>query len=348
MVKSSMNMNRFFLESSRQQRNKRFKYSMIGVLSLFFVGFIFYPAFAKLSLPVPFSIQIPNGAWIQPFADACEETSLLMVRSYYQKTDFSDKKKIAEQIKELVGLEDKLFGFNKDTSAKLMVYLINGFMPYEARVVENPTIEMITNELDENHPVIVPLNGRKLSNHLYVFPGPSYHVVVLTGYDKEKELFFANDPGFKSGDHFSYSMKAILNANEDYVTDSKKVRSHVMIFTSPDLVNTSDGDDDKDGLTKIQEIANNTNLLVSDTDKDGYSDGAEVLSGYSPVVDESHLRQPVLIRISGTKKIYRIEKSVQHLVLSPEVMQKHEWKFQDVVDVSDRFANTFQFGSPFE
>src|SRR5690606_41290644 len=39
----------------------------------------------QLILDVPFTSQAPEGNWKQPWQDACEETSILMVDRFYQE-----------------------------------------------------------------------------------------------------------------------------------------------------------------------------------------------------------------------------------------------------------------------
>ena len=323
-------------------------YFLVALMSLFFLFALATSVFAKTILSVPFSVQIPNGAWVQPFKDACEETSLLMVNAFYQKTVLTDKKDVVRQIQELVALEDDLFGFNKDTNAKLMMRLANGYLSYEARIVKAPTREMLFEELDHGRPVIVPVNGKLLKNKYYLDPNLPYHVIVLVGYDEKAEMFIAHDPGTKYGNQIRYSVKTILNANADFQTNPKAVREKVMLFTSPISNETADQDEDHDGLSKQQEIEYGTNLYVSDTDRDGFSDGAEVLEGYSPVVAEMSLRQPFLLRARGTKQIYFVDGSVKRHIRSLNVMQAHRWKFEDVIMVSQRFADSFRSGETLE
>ncbi|OGL62368.1 hypothetical protein A3C09_04140 [Candidatus Uhrbacteria bacterium RIFCSPHIGHO2_02_FULL_47_44] len=322
-------------------------------VTVIFIGLFFLFSFTqavspKIRLAVPFSIQIPNGTWVQPFKDACEETSLLMVNAFYQKKTFTDKKDVVRQIQELVALEDKLFGFNKDTSAELMVRLVNRYLPYEAHVVQTPTKELLFDELDHGRPVIVPVNGKLLKNKYYLDPNLFYHVIVLIGYDAETGMFITHDPGTKHGDQMRYAIQTIMYANADFNTNPKGPRGKVMIFTSPILKETTDGDEDQDGLSKQQEVVHGTSLSTSDTDRDGFLDGEEVLAGYSPIVAEPSLRQPFLLRAQGTKQIYRVEGSVKRHVRSLETMRAHGWRFEDVVHVSSRFAETFPVGNVVE
>lgn len=65
------------------------------------------------------------------------------------------------------------------------------------------------------------------------------------------------------------------------------------IFTAPWIGNAqlAEPDRDNDGLTDQQEMGYRTDLDSSDTDGDGFSDGDEVLNGFSPLLKEKALRE---------------------------------------------------------
>ena len=48
-----------------------------------------------------------------------------------------------KKIELLVSLENKYLGLNKDNNAKQIVEIINKFLPWEAYVVKNPTLDQI-------------------------------------------------------------------------------------------------------------------------------------------------------------------------------------------------------------
>ncbi|OGL97209.1 hypothetical protein A2318_03630 [Candidatus Uhrbacteria bacterium RIFOXYB2_FULL_45_11] len=327
------------MQHIRDQKKHIFRWGIL-VSSILYFAF-FTTVYGKVKLSVPFSIQIPNGSWVQPFKDACEETVLLMVEAYYQKQEFSDKKNIQQRIEKMVDLEDQIFGFNKDTSTELMARLINGYLSYEARIVENPDFESITKELDAYHPVIVPINGRLLANANYQSPAPEYHVIVLVGYDREKMEFYANDPGTKFGEQMAFGVQSLLSSNLDY-PNAKGYRAKNMIFTSPILTTTATSDADQDGLSKREELERQTDLYASDTDADGFLDAEEVESGYSPVTNERSIKLPSLVRARGTQKIYRIQEKEKRHVQSHDAMVAHKWDYKNILEVSSRFLDGFQ------
>lgn len=69
----------------RETNNTKNKLQVITILVISF--FIFLPTKTKAEtiLPVPYTSQAPYAYWGQPWQDACEETSILMVDKYYSK-----------------------------------------------------------------------------------------------------------------------------------------------------------------------------------------------------------------------------------------------------------------------
>lgn len=57
----------------------------------------------------------------------------------------------------------------------------------------------------------------------------------------------------------------------------------ISIFFIPGLVLAEETDSDQDGLTDEQEIIYGTDINLPDTDHDGFPDGLEIESGYSPL-----------------------------------------------------------------
>ncbi len=55
---------------------------------------------------------------------------------------------------------------------------------------------------------------------------------------------------------------------------------------NPDAVKLEDNDTDNDGLSDRMELNFHTNLIIQDTDGDGYLDGDEIKYGYDPLDPE--------------------------------------------------------------
>ena len=112
-----------------------------------------------------------------------------------------------------------------------------------------------------------------------------------------------------------------------------------VVFTSKKIESSKDFDADNDGLKKIDEIINKTLLFSPDTDKDGLLDGEEVLSGYSPVVNEFNFKNNSLIRSDSTKKIYLLQNNTKAYIPNPSIFLQHQWKWSQVVNVSDKYLD---------
>ncbi|MEK7548839.1 MAG: C39 family peptidase, partial [Patescibacteria group bacterium] len=84
-----------------------------------------------------------------------------------------------------------------------------------SRILENPTVEQLKNELAAGRPVIVPASGRTLGNPYFTPPGPIYHMLVLIGYDETS--FITNDPGTKRGAAYRYRPTVLMKSIHDFV-----------------------------------------------------------------------------------------------------------------------------------
>ncbi len=300
---------------------------------------------AATQLNVPFILQAPNHKWIQPWADACEEASILMVNAFYQNQNLVATSEATKKILEVVKTENKYFGHNKDTNASETTDFINNFLPFEAQIITNPSLEDLKNEIDNSRPVIVPLYGKALQNTHFKKGGSDYHMVVISGYDDNTQEFIVQDPGFGSGHNFRYSFNLLSDALHDFLPNKEtKNGNKVAIFTSPLITTSGDTDGDRDGLTKSQEIKFGTNLLNPDTDGDGYTDGAEVKNGYSPLVAENKLPNGTIIRVSADNKMYLLENRYKKYIANLAVLRKYG-RGKKIITVSEKFLNNLSEGS---
>lgn len=171
---------------------------------------------AEINLAVPFTVQAPVGDWGQPYQDACEEASVLMVKEYYANGPSVIDTNIAiKEILAMVALEDELFGYNIDTTVAETVLFAEKMYGLKAEILENPTVAQLKARLDKGQPIIFPAAGRVLKNPYFTPPGPLYHMAVIRGYTKNNQ-FIVNDPGTKRGNAFLYSFDTIMNAIHDW------------------------------------------------------------------------------------------------------------------------------------
>jgi len=295
------------------------------------------PASAK-NISVPFTTQAPYSYWGQPWQDACEETTTVMVDNFYRGKLLDTKQKAKEEILKNLNIKNKAFGWSLDENVEQMVKLINEFLPWEARTVENPTLEQIKNEIDNNHPIIIPTHGRYLYNPHFGNGGSDYHTVVLTGYDDNIQEFIVQEPGTRHGQNYHYAYKTILNAMHDFLPGYQtKNGPKIAIFTQRGLSTSKDADGDADGLKKSEELKHGTITWLYDSDGDGFSDGEEVKAGFSPTIAEVNIPNGSLIKALNNSKVFLFKNNNKQHILNEQVFLKHGWLWNQIKTVSTKF-----------
>jgi uncharacterized protein YvpB len=197
------------------------------------------PAEMKVNLPVPYLSQMPDGLFVLPWSKACEEASITMIAEFYAKNNekFLPITRGKESMNKLMAWEDKEFGYNDDTDASSTARIINEASSFTAVVKLNPTLEEIKDEIRNNRPVVSFHYGPGLKNPYLHFKadGANYHVIILKGFDDEKQEFIAHDAGTYqySGDDYRYSYDTIMNSLRDYDLRTKKAKDGVptVLFT---------------------------------------------------------------------------------------------------------------------
>lgn len=298
--------------------------------SLLSISFILIPEilFAK-QLEIPFTPQAPQGIWSQPWQDDCEEAVITMAKFYYLNKTINTKIAI-KQINQIRNIKEGYYGFSLDEEADKITELINNFLPFEARVVSNPSIDQIKNEINNNRPVILPAYGKYLSNPFFGSAGVQYHVILISGYDDNSQEFITQEPGTRHGKNYKYSYKTIMNAMHDYKKNNTKNGRRVAIFTQKNLTSSASIDADHDGLNKQQEFEHHTISWLSDSDGDGYSDGQEVTAGHSPIRKVYKPKHNDLIKSNNNNKVYIIKNNQKHHITSEQVFIKNNYKWQDI------------------
>jgi hypothetical protein len=171
----------------------------------------------KKTINVPYTSQAPAGNWSEPWGNACEETSIYMVSSFYANDPIKRDAAI-KNIKNILAVKKQDFKVSKDESLQEISDLIKALgFPWTTKIVNNPTEEQLKQELSANRPIIVPVFAPTLGQT----DGADYHVMVLIGYDDATKTFIVNDPGITNGQnrHFPYDtfMAAIHDLNQkDY------------------------------------------------------------------------------------------------------------------------------------
>ena len=185
---------------------------LLCLLLIFVSGCGKKPLPPAANIDVPYTSQAPTGNWSEPWKNACEETSIYMVSSFYAD-DTIKRDEAIKHIREIIAAKNKEFNVSADESLEKISELIKllGF-PWSTEIVVNPTIPQIKEQLASNQPIIAPVFAPALR---YKAGGPDYHVMVITGYDDKTSEFIVNDPALGKGVRFKYElfMKAIHDLN---------------------------------------------------------------------------------------------------------------------------------------
>lgn len=310
---------------------------------------LFLPTAAQAvtSLAVPFTSQAPEGRWLEPWYNACEETVTVMVDRFYSNSGPFSIDEAKRDILQLFDVKDRYIGASFDEPAAVIAQWINHFYPWEARVVSQPSLEQLKAEIDAGRPVIVPTYAPYLRNPF--FTGSfEYHTVVLSGYDDERREFITQEPGTRHGENLRYSYGTILSAMHDFRAGDTRHAPQVAVFTSPIVSDSRVTDGDRDGLTKADELRYGTSLFKQDTDGDGFMDGIEVSAGYSPTADERQITSGSLVRSLSRPEVYYIQEGQRRHVASEFVFNINRWNWSQIIMVSDRFLRSLQPGSPIQ
>jgi hypothetical protein len=83
---------------------------------------------------------------------------------------------------------------------------------------EYKDLQSAKKNLEDKAVLLVPLNGQKLKNPHFTPPGPKTHMVLITGYNQEKDTFITQDPGTKFGKNYEYKSNVLEAALGDYPT----------------------------------------------------------------------------------------------------------------------------------
>lgn len=188
----------------------------------------------EIQLDVPFLLQAPKQNWVDPFEDACEEASLLMVDAYYNKkgSDFTPDEGIAA-ILGVTSYEDRTYGHNKDTTTEEVAKTaINYFGFRTASIQDVETANDIKKVLSQGHPVIVPAYGKALGNPNFRNGGPDYHMLVIKGYTADG-YFITNDPGTRNGKGYLYKESVLMNALHELYPGNMQLGKKRMIVVEP-------------------------------------------------------------------------------------------------------------------
>lgn len=167
----------------------------------------------SVSLEVPFYVQAPDNKRTLPWTETCEEASLVLA-AYYIKWTQLTKDQFKKDMLSLIDVEKKLFNTYIDTNILQLEELYNAYYnDGTTKIIDNPTIQQIKEELAQWHIIVAPFAGRELNNPHFSGNGPRYHMLVIRWYDDT--YFYTNDVGTVHGENFAYTYDIIIHAMHD-------------------------------------------------------------------------------------------------------------------------------------
>ena len=179
--------------------------------------------FSNTALPksvlieVPFSSQAPDGNWDPPYDEACEEISLIMAQRYLTNQSFTPQE-ADQEIRNLTTWVE-LQNLPVDITAEQLAQVASEYYNLQTKIMNEPTVDDLKQELAAGNPVILPLAGQRLGNPYYSGDGPPYHMLTVIGYTSTQ--FITNDPGTKRGAGYKYNYDVLMSAIHNW-TGSKE------------------------------------------------------------------------------------------------------------------------------
>lgn len=183
-------------------------------------------------LQVPFTSQAPTSNWINN--QDCEEASLTMANTYLngQTHNVINAHDAIRAIAQLNNWEKVNLGYNLDTGAEDTKKLAEGAFAMKVKLIDNFTEADLKKALAANHPVLLPLDARKLGSPKYANGGPDYHMLVIRGYTET--MYIVNDPGTSEGNGNEYTFETLYNAAADWnhTTQSMEPEKKILLVIS--------------------------------------------------------------------------------------------------------------------
>lgn len=168
----------------------------------------------ELNIAMQFYSQAPFVDWSEPWQNACEEASILLVANAYNHHNWT-REEFRDQILALVEWENKNFGDYKSTNAKQILRMLNDVFKLKGIIHQNPNLADVQNILAQGHLIVMTFDGRKLGNPFFSGGGPDYHSLVIKGYKADNKVI-TEDVGTQHGENYVYDWETLTNANHDW------------------------------------------------------------------------------------------------------------------------------------
>lgn len=170
---------------------------------------------SSLNISLPFFSQAPFGNWDYPWQETCEEASVLLVANLYNHMNLNAAG-FNDELLRLVDWETEYFGDYRHTTVAQTAEMLDVQYGLKTVVHENPTFEEIQGILNNGNFIIAPFAGKLLGNPNFRNGGPNYHMLVIKGYDADKNQIVTNDVGTRNGADFVYNWDTIETALHDW------------------------------------------------------------------------------------------------------------------------------------
>jgi len=165
----------------------------------------------KYLLKVPFVPQAPLADWSEPYENACEEASIIMIKNYLLGETLS-REEMKSEIDTSVNWQLNNWGTHADLNAEKTLLLAREHFTLSGQTFLNADTNLIKKLIVNNSPVVIPTAGRKLGNPNFRGAGPEYHMLVVVGFDDTQGIFITNDPGTRKGENYVYKYEILVNA----------------------------------------------------------------------------------------------------------------------------------------
>ncbi|MBP7841056.1 hypothetical protein KA037_00015 [Patescibacteria group bacterium] len=125
-------------------------------------------------------MQAPDNKRVLPWTEACSEANLVLA-AYYIQNKVLTKDQFKKDILAMTKVQDKFFDTYIEIPMVELKKLYDRFYPKigTSKIIENPTIEQIKEELSQGNIVIVPTAGKELNNPYYLEYAPRFHTVLI-------------------------------------------------------------------------------------------------------------------------------------------------------------------------
>lgn len=126
-----------------------------------------------------------------------------------------NKEEFHIELLKMIDWETAHFGSYEHTTVDETAEMLDDFYDFQNyKILTDPSIDNLKNELASGNPIVAPFAGRELGNPNFTGEGPYYHMLVIRGYDEE--YFITNDVGTRLGENYQYTHDVLMNALHDW------------------------------------------------------------------------------------------------------------------------------------